>query len=314
MKLSLRSYAPVASLALLAAIWGYNWVVMKKSLQFIGPFDFNAVRMAMGAIVLLGFMACKGLFRRPSDGLLIALLGFSQTAAGTGLIVWALMSGGAGKTAILVYTMPFWIMIFAWVFLGEKFGGVYWIPVVASFAGLVFLLEPWSLEGTFVSKILAVLAGVCWGIGAIIIKTLQKRPGFDLLSVTTWQTFFGALPLVVAAFLIPSKPIVWTPYLLGAMAYNGFLVSALAFILYIYVIRKLPAGVGGMGLLAIPVIGMAASWIELGERINDWEAGGILLILAALATLSLLRLKEGQQVGVDFKPAEFPRHEGKILQ
>lgn len=298
MNLSLRRYAPVAALALLAVIWGYNWVVMKKSLQFMGPFDFNAMRMTLGALVLIVFMAWKGLPLRPRNALLIALLGLSQTAAGTGLILWALVSGGAGKTAILVYTMPFWIMIFARIFLGEKISGVYWIPVIASFAGLLFLLEPWTLGGTFLSKVLAVLAGVCWGIGAIIIKVLQKKPGFDLISVTAWQTVFGALPLVVAAILIPSKPVEWTPYLLGAMVYNGLLVCALAFLLYIYVIRKLPAGVGGMGLLAIPVIGMSASWIELGERINDWEAGGIVLVLSALAILSWLRLKENRRAGL----------------
>lgn len=295
MPLSIRSYKPLAGLALLTAIWGYNWVVMKKSLAFMGPFDFNAARMAMGALVLMGFMAWKGLALKPRNAVLIALLGFSQTAAGTGLIMWALVSGGAGKTAILVYTMPFWIMIFAWIFLGEKFGGLYWIPVSASFMGLVFLLEPWSMGGTFMSKILAVLAGVCWGVGAVFIKMLQKREGFDLLSVTTWQTFFGALPLIVTAFLIPSEPVTWTPYLVGAMIYNGLLVSALAFILYINVIRNLPAGVGGMGLLAIPVIGMTSSWIEMGERINDWEAGGIILILLALAILSFLRLRENHR-------------------
>jgi len=145
------------------------------------------------------------------------------------------------------------------------------------------------------SKILAVLAGVCWGVGAVFIKMLQKREGFDLLSVTTWQTFFGALPLIVTAFLIPSEPVSWTPYLVGAMIYNGLLVSALAFILYINVIRNLPAGVGGMGLLAIPVIGMTSSWIEIGERINDCEAGGIILILLALAILSFLRLRENSR-------------------
>ncbi|HPC02128.1 MAG TPA: DMT family transporter [Syntrophales bacterium] len=289
-------FMPVVAILLLSSIWGYNWVVMKLALRFMGPFDFNAVRMVLGALVLMGFMLWKGISLRPGNVLLTLLLGISQGAAGTGLILWALVSGGAGKTAILVYAMPFWIMILAWVFLGEKIRGLYWLPVIASVAGLFFLLEPWSLHGSFFSKVLAVVAGVFWAVGAILIKMLQEKPDFDLVSVTTWQTAFAALPLTVAAVLIPSRPVEWTPFLMGAMAYNGIVVCAAAFLLWTYVIRKLPAGIGGMGLLATPIIGMASAWIQLGEHINRWEAVGIVLLLSALAFLTCLRARENRRV------------------
>ncbi len=55
----------IVALALLALIWGYNWVVMKKSLQFMGPFDFNALRMLLGGAALLLFMVWRGLPVRP---------------------------------------------------------------------------------------------------------------------------------------------------------------------------------------------------------------------------------------------------------
>jgi drug/metabolite transporter (DMT)-like permease len=289
-------FIPVIAIVLLSAIWGYNWVVMKLALRFMGPFDFNAFRMAFGALVLMGFMLWKGMSLRPGNVLLTVLLGISQTAAGTGLILWALVSGGAGKTAILVYAMPFWIMVLAWIFLGEKIRGLFWLPVIASVAGLFFLLEPWSFQGSFFSKALAVIAGMFWALGAILIKMLQEKPDFDLVSVTTWQTAFGALPLVVVAVLIPSKPVEWTPYLVGAMAYNGIVVCAAAFLLWTYIIRKLPAGIGGMGLLATPIVGMASARIQLGEEINGWEAGGIALLLLALALLTLLRARENRRV------------------
>jgi len=133
-------------------------------------------------------------------------------------------------------------------------------------------------------------------VGAILIKMLQEKPDFDLVSVTTWQTAFAALPLTVAAVLIPSRPVEWTPFLMGAMAYNGIVVCAAAFLLWTYVIRKLPAGIGGMGLLATPIIGMASAWIQLGEHINRWEAVGIVLLLSALAFLTCLRARENRRV------------------
>ena len=108
------------ALMLLCLIWGYNWVVMKKALHFSGPFDFAALRTVLGALCLfIVMLVLKKPFRIKEIPSLIAL-GILQTAGFTGLLVWALVEGGAGKTAVLTYTMPFWTMLFAWPLLGEK--------------------------------------------------------------------------------------------------------------------------------------------------------------------------------------------------
>lgn len=283
-------WRPLAALILLAGIWGYNWVVMKKSLLFIGPFDFNVLRVALGGAVLLVFMRCKGMSIRPKALPATLLLGLTQTTAGTGLIIWALVSGAAGKTSILVYTMPFWILIFAWPVLSEKIRGLSWLPVFMAFTGMILLLEPWSLKSTLFSEVLAVIAGMFWAISAVIIKVMHKKPDFDLLSTTAWQFIYGSVPLVIAACLVPQRPILWTPYLIAALFYNIVLVCAVAFLLWTFIIQRLPAGVAGMGTLAVPVIGVTASLIELGERPDAWEAIGMVFIMAAISILTALRL------------------------
>ncbi|HPC74931.1 MAG TPA: EamA family transporter [Syntrophales bacterium] len=295
-------WRPVAALILLAVIWGYNWVVMKQSLQFMGPFDFNALRMALGGVILLFFMLVSGMSLRPRQMFLTILLGLSQTAAGTGLILWALVDGGAGKTVILVYTMPFWILLFAWPVLSEKIRGLNWLPVLSAFAGMVLLLEPWVLKSTVFSEVMAVIAGVCWAVGAIIIKLMQKKPGFDPVSATAWQFVYGSIPLIAVALLVPEKPADWNPYLITAVIYNAVLVCAFAFLLWTYIMKKLPAGVAGMGTLAVPVIGIAGSMLELGERPDTWEASGMGLILAALFLLALLKNRENRRNGLPMSP------------
>jgi drug/metabolite transporter (DMT)-like permease len=147
-----------------------------------------------------------------------------------------------------------------------------------------------------------VVAGVCWAIGAIIIKLMQKKPGFEPVSVTAWQFVYGSIPLVVVALLVPERPVDWTPYLATAVVYNAVLVCAFAFLLWTYIMKKLPAGVAGMGTLAVPVIGITGSILELGERPDTWEAWGMGLILAALFLLTFLRNRESRRNGFLIPP------------
>ena len=114
------SWRAPALLLALWLIWGYNWVVMKQTLAFIGPFQFGALRTFLAAMLL---MLILWLLKRPltiGRRLNVAVIGVLQTSGFTGLIIWALVEGGAGKVAVLTYTMPFWVMLLAWPMLGEK--------------------------------------------------------------------------------------------------------------------------------------------------------------------------------------------------
>ncbi|MRR13241.1 EamA family transporter, partial [bacterium] len=77
---------PFLALVFISLIWGYNWVVMKETLRYAGPFDFNALRMALGSVFLFASMAWKREPLRPPFPVWTAILGVVQTALGTGLI------------------------------------------------------------------------------------------------------------------------------------------------------------------------------------------------------------------------------------
>lgn len=124
-----KSRLAFVALTLLALIWGYNWVVMKQVIQYVDPFDFSAIRTVLGAATLFLVLL---ILRRPMKITAlrqVALLGVLQTAAFTALIQWALVAGGAGKTAVLVYTMPFWVLPMAWWLLGERIKGSQWFEI-----------------------------------------------------------------------------------------------------------------------------------------------------------------------------------------
>ena len=284
-----RSSRPaVLALIALTSIWGYNWVVMKECLKYAGVYDFAALRTGIAAVGLFALLIGKRRSLRPQAIGMTILLGFLSTTACIGLVTLALATGGVGKTAVLVYIMPFWVLLLAWPILSEKVRGVQWLSVALAFVGLMIILEPWHLQSTFVSKLFAVLAGVAWALSTIVTKIMNRRGEFDLISLTAWQMLIGALPLVLIAIVVPERPVQWTPYFTLGLLFSSVISQALALLLWFFVLSELPAGAASMGTLATPVVGMLAASIELGERPSLPEAWGMLLILTALSSLSLM--------------------------
>ena len=252
-----------AALVLLAIIWGYHWVVMKIGLRYADPLAFAALRTLLGALGLFLVLILLRRSLRPQAIGFTVVIGLLQTTGFIGLLMWALESGGAGKTSVLTYTMPFWLLLMAWAYLGERLHGMQWPAVGLALAGLLLVLSPWRLQGAF-SSLLALAGAASGAASAIVVKELQKRQDVDLLSLTAWQMLFGSLPLILVALLVGGRP-EWSRPFVWALAYNVILGNALEFLLWGFALRKLSAGAAGLGTLATPVIGIAAAWLQLGS-------------------------------------------------
>lgn len=277
------------ALAGMALGWGYNWVVMKSVLAYVGPFDFSALRTLFGAVLLLAVLLVLRKPMRIRAWPRVALLGVLQTGVFSALIQIALLNGGAGKTSILVYTMPFWVIPMAWFFFGERIRGWQWVALVLAAVGLVLIVEPWTLHTDFVSEMLAVGAGLCWAVAAMVVKWIKRDYPMDALPLTAWQMLFGALSLCVAAWLVPERPIDPAPYFYGALIYNVVVATALAWFLWLFALQHLPASIAGLASLGVPVVGVLAGWMQLGEQPGGVELLGMGVIAVALGVVSLRR-------------------------
>jgi drug/metabolite transporter (DMT)-like permease len=136
---------------------------------------------------------------------------------------------------------------------------------------------------------LALAGGLAWAIGVVASKRLFERGNVGALSLTAWQMLIGTLGVVAVALVVPERAIEWNPWFIGALVYNALLASGLAWLLWSYVVARLPANVAGLSSLVIPIAGIAFAWILLGERPTLVEAAGIVLIGIALALVSLRR-------------------------
>jgi len=299
------SYLPIVALMVLTLIWGYNWVVMKVGLRYSQPFTFASLRNFLSAVGLFALLPLMRRPLRPKAFGMTVLVGLLQTTGFVGLIMWALETGGAGRVVVLTYTMPFWLLLMAWVVLGERLRGFQWLAVALAFAGLLLILSPWQLHG-IASSLIAVGGGFSWAASAVAVKVLHKRHEVDLLSLTAWQMLLGSLPLVLIAALTYTRAPVWSATFIWALAFNVVLANALAWVLWLYILRSLRAGSAAMGTLAIPVIGVGAAWLQLGERPGLSEAIGMALVVVALCVITLREVVSGRRAAATLPAQPLP--------
>ncbi|MBN1461462.1 MAG: EamA family transporter [Armatimonadetes bacterium] len=286
-------YLPFVLLGILPLLWGYSWVPGKLGVMYSNAFVFAALRTFVPGVLLLALLPLTGRPLRPKAVGLTAAVGVLQVGGFIGLTSAAMVAGGAGHTAMLANTWQFWLLFMAWIALGERLRGGQWVAVVLGLAGLVLIIEPWGLRGVL-SSLLTLAGALCFAGGAIVAKILRRRHKVDLLSFTAWQTFLGSIPLVVAALLFPGDGIQWTTSFIWSLIYSSLIASALAALVWLYVLNALPANIAGLGTIGTPIIGVLASWLQLDEELSAAEITGMVLVALALMLLALLGLWAGR--------------------
>lgn len=277
----------VFALAALALIWGYNWVVMKIATQYAAPFDFAAWRLLGGAALLFVALAVARKPLRPENLRAYLWIGVFQSGAFVGLATWAVVMAGAGKVAVLSYTMPFWVAIMGWPLLGERMRPLQIASIIVALCGIALIVGFGNAAGSLTADVIAVSAGISWAIGVVLTRRVQVHHKVDPLGLTTWQLLFGGIAVAIVAALLPHHATHWTPAYVAALAYNIVFASAVAYFLWIFVLRNLPARDASMGTLANPIVGIVAAWLQLGEVPSTTEAIGMALIVCSLFALTL---------------------------
>ena len=275
-------------IVLLSLLWGYTWVIAKQALDFAPPFTLTFMRVFGGALAL--FVALK-LLRQPlrlEAPRLVLLISLCQVSGFMLLQTFSLKFGAAGKTAVLVYTMPIWTLLMAWPILGERVRGAQWLAVGGILTGLLLIIEPWDLQAGWLSNSFGIGAAMCWAMGTVLVKKLRRRSNVSLLSLTAWSNLIGSLPVALIASLVDEPPVHWAPEFIGIMLMLTLISTAFCWWLWTSILDRVPAWEASLLVLGTPVIAIICSRAILDEAFSRYEIAGILLIGGGLLLLSFV--------------------------
>ena len=275
-------------LLILSVTWGYTWVLAKQALDYAPPFAFAAERCVGGALALLVALKLMGRSLKLVAPGATLTIGLFQITGFMALSTWALVEGGPGKTAVLIFTMPIWVLLIAWPILGECIRGAQWLAAASTLVGLLLIIEPWNMHTSLFSKFLGVMAALCWAIGTVLIKRLRANQPVDLLSLTTWQMLLGAVPLILLAVVVPEHSTDWSVTYIGILVFMAVISTAFCWWLWITLLDRVPAWEASLSVLGTPVVAIVSARLTLGEDFTFGEGAGILLIGAGLVLLSLI--------------------------
>ncbi len=270
--------------AIAPVAWGSMYVVTHQALPSDSPLWGAALR-ALPAAVVVGIMV-----RKPPHGpwwWRSAVLGILNVSAFFLLVYLAATLLPSSVAASVMAASPVVLMALAWLVAGERptilpsVGaalGMLGVPLIVS-AGTA----PIDLKGVLAS----LGALVMWSLGSVLAK--RWNDGTPAMHLTAWQLAAGGAVLTPLAVLVEGAP----PHVgvtgVAAYAYVALVATALAFACWFSGMQRLPAGTVGVVGLLNPTTGVVLGVGIAGERLTVLQVAGIVLVLCAVACVTLGR-------------------------
>lgn len=284
-------------LLVLCLIWGTNWAVMSKALDYFSPGLFSTLRFVLGSVVLLAFCYWWKLPQpKREDWKWYLLCGLFQISVVFIINQSALKYLEIGVVSTLFFSMPFWLTLLSH-FFGDKMTRHHFLGLAIGLLGVFFVLgvNPMAMEWTgtsLLAQLSCIGAGFSWAVASLIIK--KKLQGNNVIVLTTYQMVFGTLGLVVFTLTWEYPPAIHLGgWALFCLLFAGIIASAYAYFLWSDILSSNDARQSSISLLLIPAIGTLSGWIFLREELGWGTLLGILLVLTGIWIVNRRREDSG---------------------
>jgi drug/metabolite transporter (DMT)-like permease len=281
------SVRSLGAMLVLAIMWGLSIPITKLGLETIPPLTLTAMRFLVAVPLFL--ILAAGRLRVPWQAVpSIVALGVMGITLGNVAQSFGVQGTSASAGTIISATIPIFIVIFAAIRLKQPVTGRQWFGLLGAFVGIALVAVGSGSAVDDMSR--TTVAGVAWmlvsaiAIAFYFIWSAELTEKYGTLPVAAWNALAGLVAILpLSGWEIAHTSMQITMQAVWAIVYLGVMVTVAGLLLWLHLLRAVPARVAASVQYLQPVFGIAAASVLFGDRLGLMFALGVVLILGGLA-------------------------------
>lgn len=263
-----------------AAIWGFNFAVVKTGLKELPPFIYGAGRFVVAALPVFF------LKKPPVPWKIIGGIGLTL-----GVLKFTLMFGGiymgmsAGLASLVLQSQVFFTLVLSAIFFKTKMRSSQIIGMIIAFIGIVMIAWQTHASSTIIGFLMLIGSAMSWAVSNIL---YQKAGKVDMFSLTVWTSLIPPIPMFIAAYFFEGEKTLehvflsLSPTAWYCLLFTGCASTLVGATLWGVLLRTYDATKVAPFSLLIPVFGISSAWLVLGEQLTEITIAACCLVFIGL--------------------------------
>ncbi|MGQ9644601.1 MAG: EamA family transporter [Ignavibacterium sp.] len=290
-----KGYAAWISICI---VWGTTYLAIRIGVAHIPPMLFAGIRWIVAGIIFVSVLRLSNKkFPKFNDLKHIAVMGLLMLGFGNGLVVTGEQYISSGLAALLITTVPFWIVGFDSLASKKSVLNTYiTIGLLLGLLGVTSIFgDNWRdlFNKDYFIGVLSILgAVVAWSFGSVYSKH-KKISIHPLMSAAVQMLVAGIAQILLGILLGELSEVKLSQGGILSLIYLIFFGSILGYGSYIYAIEHLPLSLVSTYAYINPIIAVFLGWLVLDEKLNLY-----MILAAALIISGVMLVKKGAELNI----------------
>jgi drug/metabolite transporter (DMT)-like permease len=289
--------------AALYVIWGSTYLAIKFAVESIPPYLMSGGRFIVSGLILYVWARSRGepvpTRRQWRDA---AIVGTLLLACGNGAVGWAEQFVPTGITALLVASVPLWMVLIDWARpKGRRPSLMVAVGLAVGLAGVAVLAAPGFTDGAKsslgIGAAVLMFGSIAWAAGSIYSRQSDRPKASEMSTAMQMIAGSGSLIVIGLAFgelgRLDLSAVTMKSFL--GWAYLVTFGSLLGFTAYAYVLRETTPAKATTYAYVNPVVAVLLGWAFANEPITTRTIVAAGIILASVAMISLTDTRQAPE-------------------
>lgn len=299
--------AVLAAFAVVYFVWGSTYLGIRIAIETIPPLLMAALRFLSAGAILFAFSSLRGAgWPRPEAWRSAVIVGFLLLVTGNGLLSWAEQFVASGVAALIVATVPLWMIVLdAMRRGGSRPGAPALVGLLLGMVGIAVLVGPGELGGAAIDAVGAgaiLLAAFSWALGSIVSRTAPQSS--STLQNVGMQMLSGGVILLVAGLSLGERidPAQVSARSLAALVYLSLAGGVVSYSAYVWLLRvSTPSRVSTYAFVN-PLVAVVLGWLLAGEPLGPRVFLATAAVVSAVVLISIGRPAGRRSARRDHRP------------